>query len=57
MSNLSNFRSFGGTKFLPRCPAEAFAAVVGASERSEVALSLWDKVSRFPHLDTRPVVR
>ncbi|GJN89397.1 hypothetical protein Rhopal_002377-T1 [Rhodotorula paludigena] len=44
-SNLSNFRSFGATKFIPRATPEGFAAVVKASERASVALPLWDELS------------
>jgi len=44
LSNLANFKSFGGTKFLPRASSESFAAVVMASERADVATPLWDKV-------------
>ncbi|KAK4705199.1 dipeptidyl-peptidase III, partial [Phenoliferia sp. Uapishka_3] len=42
LSNLGNFKSFGATKFVPRVPATAFAAVIKASERSSVALPLWE---------------
>ncbi|TNY19974.1 peptidase family M49-domain-containing protein [Rhodotorula diobovata] len=44
-SNLSNFRSFGATKFIPRAAQDAFAAVVAAAERSSVALPLWKELA------------
>ncbi|KAL8283979.1 hypothetical protein RQP46_005092 [Phenoliferia psychrophenolica] len=44
LSNLGNFKSFGATKFIPRIPASVFGAVVKASERSSVALPLWESV-------------
>ncbi|GAA5867247.1 hypothetical protein JCM8547_003134 [Rhodosporidiobolus lusitaniae] len=44
LSNLSNFKSFGATKFVPRAPESAFEAVVKASERSSVALPLWEEL-------------
>jgi dipeptidyl-peptidase-3 len=44
LSNLSNFKSFGATKFIPRVPEAAFAAVVSASERSSVALPFWEEL-------------
>ncbi|KPV75592.1 uncharacterized protein RHOBADRAFT_26952 [Rhodotorula graminis WP1] len=44
-SNLSNFRSFGATKFIARASEEGFAAIVAASERSSVALPLWNELS------------
>lgn len=46
LSNLSNFRSFGATKFTPRASAAVFEHVVRASDRSEEAQILWDAVSR-----------
>lgn len=42
---MSNFRSFGATKFIARASEEGFAAVVAASERSSVALPLWHELS------------
>ncbi|BGP16175.1 hypothetical protein JCM10213_001391 [Rhodosporidiobolus nylandii] len=44
LSNLSNYKSFGATKFVPRASEEAFAAVVKASERSSTALPLWEEL-------------
>lgn len=44
LSNLSNFKSFGATKFIPRVPESAFEAVVKASERSSTALPLWEQL-------------
>ncbi|BGP40068.1 hypothetical protein JCM10449v2_004026 [Rhodotorula kratochvilovae] len=44
-SNLSNFRSFGATKFVPRASKDAFAAVVATSERASVAVPLWEELA------------
>ncbi|GAA6057587.1 hypothetical protein JCM3770_005398 [Rhodotorula araucariae] len=44
-SNLSNFRSFGATKFVPRASRDAFAAIVAASERASVAIPLWEELA------------
>ncbi|KAM0749538.1 aflatoxin-detoxifizyme [Meredithblackwellia eburnea MCA 4105] len=44
LSNLGNFKSFGATKFVPRVPESAFEAVVKASERSSIAVPLWDSI-------------
>ncbi|BGP24644.1 hypothetical protein JCM10295v2_003562 [Rhodotorula toruloides] len=44
LSNLSNMRSFGATKFIPRVPEQAFDAVVKACHRSDVALPLWQEL-------------
>lgn len=38
---MSNFRSFGGTKFIPRASPASFAAVAAACERSYAAIPLW----------------
>lgn len=45
LSNLANFKSFGATKFIPRVSDAALEAVVSASERSDIALPLWNSVS------------
>ncbi|GAA5840820.1 hypothetical protein JCM11251_001705 [Rhodosporidiobolus azoricus] len=44
LSNLSNFKSFGATKFIPRVSDHAFEAVVKAAERSSIALPLWEEL-------------
>ncbi|KAL7340779.1 aflatoxin-detoxifizyme [Rhodotorula toruloides] len=44
LSNLSNMRSFGATKFIPRVSEQSFEAVVKASQRSDVALPLWQEL-------------
>ncbi|MBW0514372.1 hypothetical protein O181_054087 [Austropuccinia psidii MF-1] len=44
LSNLANYKSFGATKFIPRCPPEAFQALVKVSERSAEAKQLWEKL-------------
>lgn len=44
LSNLSNFKSFGATKFVPRVAESAFEAVISASERKDVAVPLWKTV-------------
>jgi dipeptidyl-peptidase-3 len=41
LSNLSNYKSFGFTKFVPRTPEAQFGAVVKASANAEKASSLW----------------
>ncbi|GAA6027147.1 hypothetical protein JCM8097_002430 [Rhodosporidiobolus ruineniae] len=43
-SNLSNFKSFGATKFIPRASPSSFQAVIKASARSSVALPLWEQL-------------
>ncbi|GAA6015297.1 hypothetical protein JCM10207_008940 [Rhodosporidiobolus poonsookiae] len=42
LSNLSNIKSFGATKFVPRVSQDAFAAVVKASEQASTAVPLWE---------------
>lgn len=37
-------RSFGATKFIPRVSEQSFEAVVKASQRSDVALPLWQEL-------------
>ncbi|KAI0030824.1 aflatoxin-detoxifizyme [Vararia minispora EC-137] len=44
LSNLANYKSFGFTKFVPRVPAERFAAVISASPNAVNALPLWDEI-------------
>ncbi|GAA5840612.1 hypothetical protein JCM5353_002086 [Sporobolomyces roseus] len=45
LSNLSNIKSFGATKFIPRSSPEAFRKIVEASPRSSTALPLFDSLS------------
>lgn len=45
LSNLSNYKSFGFTKFIPRASQESFEAVVRNSPNSSSALPQWNKVS------------
>jgi dipeptidyl-peptidase-3 len=44
LGNLSNFKSFGDVKFIPRVPADTFRKVVAASARHKKALPLFDKL-------------
>ncbi|PSR74920.1 hypothetical protein PHLCEN_2v9454 [Hermanssonia centrifuga] len=44
LSNLSNYKSFGFTKIVPRCPEAAFAAVVQNSPNTEAATALWNEL-------------
>jgi dipeptidyl-peptidase-3 len=44
LSNLSNYKSFGFTKFVPRTPAEHFEATIKASHNAEKALPLWEEL-------------
>lgn len=46
LSNLCNYKSFGATKFIPRCEPSAFESLVSASERSAEATNLWKKISK-----------
>ncbi|SCV74412.1 BQ2448_6844 [Microbotryum intermedium] len=43
LSNLAHFKSFGGTKFVPRVNVEAFEKVVSAAERKDDVRALWEK--------------
>ncbi|GAA5943456.1 dipeptidyl-peptidase III [Sporobolomyces koalae] len=45
LSNLSNYKSFGATKFVPRCSVESFRSIVQASPRASTALPLFDSLS------------
>ena len=47
MSNLVNYKSFGFTKFIPRCSESTFSAVVSNSVHAEKAKTLWNEV-RIP---------
>ncbi|TFL07582.1 aflatoxin-detoxifizyme [Pterulicium gracile] len=44
LSNLSNYKSFGFTKFIPRASQESFEAVVRNSPNSSSALPQWNKL-------------
>lgn len=44
LSNLCNYRSFGATKFIPRCSESTFEALVAASERPKESKELWESV-------------
>lgn len=62
LSNLSNYKSFGATKFIPRCDAATFEALVAASARPVVAQALYDKVksdlySSTPHTIGKPATQ
>lgn len=43
LSNLCNYKSFGHSKFIPRCSAADFEAIITASRNSEKALPLWSE--------------
>ncbi|KAF7792994.1 hypothetical protein EIP86_004099 [Pleurotus ostreatoroseus] len=45
MSNLVNYKSFGFTKFIPRCSESTFSAVVFNSVHAEKAKTLWNELS------------
>ena len=45
LSNLSNYKSFGFTKFVPRAARSAFEAVVKSSPNSAKALPLWNELA------------
>ena len=44
LSNLSQFKSFGATKFVPRVSSAAFRQIVAASPRAGTALPLFDSL-------------
>ncbi|THH30987.1 hypothetical protein EUX98_g3215 [Antrodiella citrinella] len=44
LSNLVNYKSFGFTKFIPRAPEAAFAAVVASSANAKEAGALWTEL-------------
>ncbi|CAH7671578.1 peptidase family M49-domain-containing protein [Phakopsora pachyrhizi] len=44
LSNLCNYKSFGATKFIPRCSEQNFLALINASERRAEAQELWQQV-------------
>jgi dipeptidyl-peptidase-3 len=41
LGNMSNYRSFGDRKFIPRVSAEEIERIVGASAHREKASALW----------------
>jgi dipeptidyl-peptidase-3 len=51
---LSNIKSFGATKFVPRSSSEAFRSIVAASPRSSTALPLFDSLSSSIYSLTPP---
>ncbi|GAA5980189.1 hypothetical protein JCM5350_000865 [Sporobolomyces pararoseus] len=54
LSNLSNIKSFGATKFIPRSSSTAFRSIVAASPRSSTALPLFDSLSSTIYSLTPP---
>lgn len=44
LTNLCNYKSFGHSKFIPRCSTADFEALVKASPNAEKALPLWLEV-------------
>ncbi|GAA5959614.1 hypothetical protein JCM3765_007217 [Sporobolomyces pararoseus] len=54
LSNLSNIKSFGATKFIPRSSSAAFRSIVAASPRSSTALPLFDSLSSTIYSLTPP---
>ncbi|KAF8317581.1 aflatoxin-detoxifizyme [Clavulina sp. PMI_390] len=44
MSNLTNYKNFGFSKFVPRIPKDKFAMIVEHSERSHEAKNLWERL-------------
>ncbi|GAA5829744.1 hypothetical protein JCM3766R1_001288 [Sporobolomyces carnicolor] len=46
LSNLSQFKSFGATKFVPRVSPAAFRQIVAASPRAKTALPLFDSLEK-----------
>ncbi|PLW35306.1 hypothetical protein PCANC_16424 [Puccinia coronata f. sp. avenae] len=44
LSNLCNYKSFGATKFIPRCGPSTFEALIELSADPAHARSLWEKV-------------
>ncbi|KAF8317582.1 aflatoxin-detoxifizyme [Clavulina sp. PMI_390] len=51
-SNLSNYKSFGFSKFIPRISKEKFRKIVEHSERSSEALKTWDKLEAHIYATT-----
>jgi len=44
LTNLCNYKSFGHSKFIPRCSAADFEAIIKASPNAVKALPLWSEV-------------
>ncbi|KNZ43808.1 dipeptidyl-peptidase III [Puccinia sorghi] len=44
LSNLCHYKSFGATKFIPRCPPSTFHALLSASQQPSKAAALWELV-------------
>ena len=44
LTNLCNYKSFGHSKFIPRCSAGDFEAIIKSSPNSDKALPLWSEV-------------
>jgi len=44
LTNLCNYKSFGHSKFIPRCSSADFEAIIKASPNAEKALPLWSEV-------------
>lgn len=51
---MSNFKSFGATKFIPRSSTESFRSIVSASPRASTALPLFDSLSSTIYSLTPP---
>lgn len=47
-SILTNYKSFGFSKYIPRVSRENFRKVVASSPRGDEAVKLWDKVRWYP---------
>lgn len=48
-SILTNYKTFGSSKFIPRVAKDKFRSIIANSPQAEEALKLWDKV-RPAHL-------
>lgn len=46
-STLTNYKTFGSSKFIPRIAKDKFRSIVANSSQAEEALKLWDKVCTF----------
>ncbi|EJT99028.1 aflatoxin-detoxifizyme [Dacryopinax primogenitus] len=44
LSNLVNYKSFGGSKFIPRISSETFGKILKASPNAEQLTSLWNEL-------------
>jgi len=47
LTNLCNYKSFGHSKFIPRCSAGDFEAIIKSSPNANKALPLWSEVGRL----------